>query len=97
MKNDEPVRAVSGEARSPAAPASALLELTRAATIYVCIRVEERYLNIHAWPRPMLARYVEIEIECFVREWRIALAEADIPGLTRAVVAELGRADGTCR
>lgn len=96
MKNDEPVHALIAGASNPDA-CPAITELARAATIYVCIRVEERYLNIRTWPRPMLARYVEIEIECFVREWRIALAEADLPRLTRAVVAELGRADGTCR
>jgi hypothetical protein len=91
MKNEEPARALI--AGAPACPSAGMRELTQAAAIYIGIRIEDRYLNIGAWPRPMLARYVTIEIECFVREWRLALADADIPHLARAVIMELGHAD----
>lgn len=93
MTHDVPVHALLAGTPLPYTPAQAFGDLTRAATIYVTIRVEDRYLNIRTWPRPMLARYVAIEIECFVREWRLLVEDAEIPRLTRAVVEALATID----
>jgi hypothetical protein len=91
MPDDEPVRALLAQTALPCLPLDPLGDLACAIELYIGMRLEDRYLDVAAWARPMLARYIEIEIECFSREWRVPVRPEDLPCLTRAVLERLTR------